>query len=289
MLSEKRIKYILSFTFCLLLLNLQCKKKEYSDDNYFGSKVIILGHRGMGELYTRPGNTFESITPVFGIGADGSEVDIQLTKDTVLVLFHDHFMNEGTICTGRVYEKDWDEVKQCKYSSFLQYNLYVNSVDELFSKIPNLNNLYFSFDCSKVDNDVSDKELYKDQYLRAIKRLCDKYNMSNNIFLEGDLNLLIKAQNLGLTNKLFLFSELNESTINDACNNHFFGISASVDWLYNNVTHAHQKGLYVMVWSPNNYSQNKIALDSKVDIIQTDDPISILKILNRYNYEYTLP
>jgi glycerophosphoryl diester phosphodiesterase len=113
--------------------------------------------------------------------------------------------------------------------------------------------------------------------------------MSNNVFIEGDIDLLIKAQKLGLTNKLFLFSALNESSINDACNNHFFGFSTSIDDLNNNVSLAHQNGLYVMAWSPNNFSQNEIALDNKVDIIQTDDPISILKLLNRYNYEYTNP
>ena len=287
MLLDNKINVFLAI--CFLLLNVQCKKTKYTDDNYFGGKVIILGHRGMGMLYLKPGNTYDAISPAIGIGADGAEVDIQLTKDTVLVLFHDHLLNPSTTGTGRVYEKDWDEIKNYKYATFWPYNICVNAVDELFSKIPNLTNSYFSFDCSKVDNDVSDKELYRDQYIRAIKRLCDKYNMSNNVFIEGDIDLLIKAQKLGLTNKLFLFSELNENAINDACNKHFFGFSVAMDCLYNNVSLAHQKGLYVMAWSPNNFSQNEIALDNKVDIIQTDDPISILKLLNRYNYEYTNP
>ncbi len=113
--------------------------------------------------------------------------------------------------------------------------------------------------------------------------------MSDNVFIEGDVDLLLKAQQLGLTNKLFLYGLLRPGEINAACNYHFYGISTSVNWLNNNVSLAHQKGLYVMAWSPDNLYQNIRALDNQIDIIQTDDPVSILKLLNRYNYEYVIP
>ena len=51
----------------------------------------------------------------------------------------------------------------------------------------------------------------------------------------------------------------------------------------------HNKGLYLMLYSPNNYNQNKEALKKKTDIIQTDDPISLLKLLDRFNYEFVIP
>lgn len=99
----------------IVLVNIQCKEKiDYTDDSYFG-KVMILGHRGMGTLYKMPGNTYESIAPVIAIGADGSEVDIQMTKDSVLVLFHNPTLNANTTCTGRIYESTWEEIQQCKY------------------------------------------------------------------------------------------------------------------------------------------------------------------------------
>ena len=47
----------------------QCKEKtHYTDDTYFGSKVMVLGHRGMGELYRMPGNTYAAIYPVMALG-----------------------------------------------------------------------------------------------------------------------------------------------------------------------------------------------------------------------------
>ncbi len=64
------IKTVLLLAF-LGMLSVQCKKEKITDDTYFGSKVMILGHRGMGSYYKIPGDTYESIVPAIGIGADG--------------------------------------------------------------------------------------------------------------------------------------------------------------------------------------------------------------------------
>lgn len=279
--------YLVILVIIMISLFSNCEKKyEPIDDTFFGSKTMILGHRGMGDNYYRPTNTYESVFPLFGIGADGSEMDIQMTKDSVLVLFHDNTMDKTTTCTGRVFEQNWNEIKQCKYYA-LKNMIFMNSVDELFSKLPNITSYYFSFDC-KIDNEVVDVDLYREQYLRAIKRVCEKYHLENNVVIEGDETLLKKAQELGLKNKLFYFSAMSENDIDIAIQNHFYGISVSLDKL-DNIEKAHNKGLRVMSWSPNNYSQNKSIVEKKVDIVQTDDPISMLKLLERFNYDYVIP
>ena len=66
--------------------------------------------------------------------------------------------------------------------------------------------------------------LYQNQLLRAIKGLCEKYNMTNNVFLEGKEPYLIRAKNSGLTNKLFLTGVVNQENIDIAFDNSFFGI-----------------------------------------------------------------
>ena len=49
----------------------------------------------MGITSQFPINTFESINSALALGADGSEVDIQMTKDSVLVLFHNRKLVGG--------------------------------------------------------------------------------------------------------------------------------------------------------------------------------------------------
>jgi len=272
---------------CTLLLFSRCNKDKITDDTYFGSKIMILGHKGMGSYYKRPGDTFESIFPAINIGADGCEVDVQITKDTVLILLHDGELNAMTACNGRVYETTWEQVKQCKYYAF-QNNIFVYSVDDIFSRLSNLNNLYFSFD-SKLNEKIVDQELYQNQLLRAIKRICEKYNMSDNVFIEGKAPYLRRAQNVGLSNKLFLTGVINQANIDTALNNHFFGICTEMSNFEIDADFAHEKGLYIMAYTPNNYYSNLIAINKKIDILQTDDPISILKLFNRFNNEYIIP
>lgn len=277
----------LSLILIIFLLNIQCSKERITDNTYFGSKLMILGHKGMGAYYKRPGDTYESIFPAINIGCDGCEIDVQITKDTVLILLHDKLLNTMTTCSGRVYESTWEEIKECKYYAF-QNNIFVYSADDIFSRLPNLSDLYFSFD-SKLDEDVTDQETYQSQLLRAIKRLCEKYNMTDHIFLEGKEPYLQKAKSLGLTNKLFLTGVVNEENIETAVNNSFFGICTEMGGVEIDANIAHEKGLYIMAYTPNNYYSNLIAINKKIDILQTDDPISILKLFNRFNYEYNIP
>ena len=136
MLFERNTNTLFFLYVCLFVLNVQCKKK-FTDDTYFDSKVMILGHSGMGVNYKMPRNTYESISPVIGIGADGTEVDIQLTKDSVLVLFHDRSLKANTNFTGRINEYKWDELKTCKYLS-VKDNIFIYSADEVFSMLSNL-------------------------------------------------------------------------------------------------------------------------------------------------------
>lgn len=283
-------KQIIPFQVGLLLFSLfilsACKEVP-DDDTPFNAKVMILGHRGMGVLYTQPGNTMNAIEPALAIGTDGCELDIQLTKDTVLVLYHDLDLAQRTNCSGRVYDHNWDELCACEYNAF-QGEIYVNSVDDVFGKIPNLQQFYFSFDLGKIDYSVNPYEPYRDQYLRSIHNICEKYHMSDNVLLEGDEGLLVRARELGLTNKLFLFSRLDSPAINVCVSRGFSGISTDMNWFDVSAEEAHKRGLYIMAWSPNNESQNKMVLNFGADIIQTDDPISILKMLNRYNYEYEI-
>jgi glycerophosphoryl diester phosphodiesterase len=286
---RKYMKRPLGIIVLSLFLMVQCKKEEIpSDDNFLGSKVMILGHRGMGIGYKMPGNTLEAIIPALAIGADGCEIDVQMTSDSVLVLFHDDELDVPTTCTGRIYESKWDEIQECKYYA-IKNNIFINSLDTVFSHIPNLNDYYFSFDCTKIEDEIQDFDGFLDQYLRAIDKICLKYNMSDHVFLEGSPLVLNRAKELGLTNKLFLFGYMDAGGIDNAVNSGYCGLSICADWMYTGADSAHEKGLYVMLWSPDNLSENEEALNLKVDIIQTDDPISILKLLNRYNYEYQIP
>jgi hypothetical protein len=167
--------------------------------------------------------------------------------------------------------------------------VFVGSADELFAKLPNLNTLYFSFDC-KIDDQVANLGLYQDQFIRAIKRLCDKYSVSDNVIIEANKPFLSKAKEMGLSNKLFLIGGLNESNIDTAIAHSFYGISSQMDEITIETSKiAHSKGLHIMAYTPYNYYLNMAAVRKKIDLLETDDPASILKQFERFNYDYVIP
>lgn len=273
----------------LLILALffsRCDKEEdYQINNLNHNIIMILGHGGMGDLYKYPNNSMEAIKPVIGIGADGTEIDVQITKDSVLILFHDETLDGRTKCGGynSSYQYNWADIKDCNYNTLIG-TIPILTVDQLFSNFSNVNQLYFSFDCKLDPEHYNDTE-YRLQFLRSIKRVCEKYNMSKNVFLEGDLDFLLKAKQLGMGNKGIVIG----SSVNEAVSNGIFGIGTTLDTEATEIEYAHSKGLYVMMWGIKTDAGNKQAIRLNPDFIQTDKPIPILMLFDRFNYDYRIP
>jgi glycerophosphoryl diester phosphodiesterase len=268
-----------------LLFNRCDKEENYNIKNLNHDVIMILGHAGMGDLYKYPNNTMETIEPVIGIGADGTELDVQITKDSVLILFHDETLDGRTRCDGfgSPYDYNWSEIKDCSYNT-LADNIPIYSAEEVFSRLPGLVDLYFSFDC-KLNTELVYNEKYRRQFLGAIKRLCEKYQMSDNVFIEGDLGFLLIAKEMGMRNKGFVVG----SSVDVAAKNHIFGIGTTPDTPREEIDYAHSKDLYVMMWGLKSDVGNKKAIELNPDIVQTDKPIPILMLFNRFNFDYSIP
>lgn len=268
----------------MLLLFSHCEHEEdFNVNNLNHNIIMILGHRGMGEYFKYPGNTMESIGPVIEIGADGAELDVHLSKDSVLVLFHDQKLDTKTNCSGDIYEYNYADIADCEYHA-VKDGIRLNTVDQVFSSLPEVTELYFSFDC-KLHPDYTYSEIYRRQFLGAIKLVCEKYDMSDQVFIEGDLHFLLLAKEMGLTNKGFLIG----SSVDEAITNQIFGIGTSVNSSAEEIKYAHDHGIYVMMWGAKSDLGNKQAIRLNPDILQTDKPIPLLMLFNRMNYDYTIP
>ena len=102
----------------LLTISWSCKKQEDLPE------VIVYGHAGTtlySERWVYPANTVESVLYALDVlDADGVEVDVQMTNDSVLVLYHDAYLDEVTKLSGCIHEynfADLDNIQvyQTKY------------------------------------------------------------------------------------------------------------------------------------------------------------------------------
>jgi glycerophosphoryl diester phosphodiesterase len=76
-----------------------------------------LGHRGTGltrEGHPFPENSVSSFEAAMQEGADGIELDVEITMDGKLIIMHDDTVDRTTDCTGCVSELTFDQVRQCR-------------------------------------------------------------------------------------------------------------------------------------------------------------------------------
>lgn len=71
--------------------------------------VIVACHRGDWRNY--PENSIPAIESVIRMGADIVEIDLKMTRDSVLVLSHDRTLNRCTTGKGEISSHTWDEIR----------------------------------------------------------------------------------------------------------------------------------------------------------------------------------
>ncbi len=90
--------------------------------------TLIFGHRGYAALY--PENTMISFKEALNAGADGIELDVQLSLDGELVVIHDPTVDRTTDGTGSVRELSLEELRKLNAAN--------NSKTVEFAGIPTL-------------------------------------------------------------------------------------------------------------------------------------------------------
>lgn len=78
--------------------------KKTSDDY-----VMVTAHRG--DWRNAPENSLQSIKNSIEMGVDIVEVDLQMTKDSIIVLMHDNTINRTSTGKGKVSDHTYDELQ----------------------------------------------------------------------------------------------------------------------------------------------------------------------------------
>ncbi len=85
------------------------REKLFSRD---GSSVIVAAHRG--DWRNFPENSLEAIESAIQMGVDIVELDVQRTKDGVLILMHDATLNRTTTGKGKIAEIRMDSISKLR-------------------------------------------------------------------------------------------------------------------------------------------------------------------------------
>jgi glycerophosphoryl diester phosphodiesterase len=253
---------------CIFLFSCS-KDEEYTINNLNNNKISILGHGGLGVGVSQyPLDSYEGVAKAISLGADGSEIDVQITKDSVLVLFHDTNLEEATDVSGQIYAMNWAEVKNATYKDSPYQRYKIASLDQVFEYNGGGGHMYtFDIKFKNPDQSIANRDIFQ----RALIRIIEKYHIENTVTLESpdpDFLESLQVKKSGLN--LFIYDDV-EIALNTAKELGLKGITVRADDISaEQVTDAHNNGIFVAVFSTTRLN-HKDVIQKNVDIIQTDD------------------
>ena len=275
-----RIIIILSLIFINVLFNYKYFQAVYKGNISLSTGILtrtqITAHRGFSRI--APENTMYAFESALESGADYIELDVQLTADKQVVVFHDEKLNRVTNGNGKLSDFTYSELQKlsagCKFGKNGDFN---------DAKIPLLSDV-FDLTSDDILFNIEIKS-YGDILLTTEKTvlLIEEYGLEDSCYITSfSYNALKEVKKInpniktGLiaNNAITAFSQLKY--IDALSLNHIFVNPAIVN-------NAHQNGKRVFVWTVDNTSdmQNMIAIG--VDNIITNRPDKTAEIVYSKN------
>ncbi len=285
------MKNILPVLF-ILILSLSCKKAGNEIQNLNNGKILIIGHGGVGfETFNNhmPSNSLGSITrAVENLGADGVEVDVQLTADNELILYHDERLETQTNCNGCIRAHTAAALAECIYLQNLSTSVFSNE------KLISLENILQRFSQRKIKPEVfldlrvadgcestENYNSFLDSLSVAVITIIDKYNYHENIYVESaSVDLLKKVQQKNPGLKILIDQKYSAELLQTAVENNFYGIvTSNAEITKEDVKAAHEKNIRIVIFNLRSRGSHIEAVNKHPDFIQTDNIIVLQQIL----------
>jgi glycerophosphoryl diester phosphodiesterase len=286
-LSAKYLLLILTIIFFL-----QCGKKIDTSQltNLNNNTITVLGHRGSGVSVdnTYPMNTLESIeVGIEEMGADGMEIDAQLTKDNQLMLYHDDELAIITSFSGLINSYTRTELSNCVINSaffnneFKQYHL--ASLEEVFERYKS----YYPSPVCYIDikpyYDTVNFQSYSDYanvFAQTMNALISKYNRQESTLLScTDTIVLRSLQKVSPSLKLFIDDSDFDVAFQRATSMGLFGITINYEKISKaDVEKTHANNLRIIVYSVKSRAACREIDRFFPDYVETDNVLYMLSL-----------
>jgi len=274
------------YIFLFVLISTCAKVEIDTIDNLNDGTIGIIGHGGIGFpslANDLPPNSFNSLQKAVDVyQANGVEVDVQLTKDHELVLFHDVNLVPASNCEGCIKDYTLEELEQCVYRVGGDSLISLREIVDYFSTYSPKPQLFLDIELNRgCWNDIEEADLIEILAVELLEIIND-YNATDWIFIEP--NNLTLARNLLEKNeeiKLSWLADLSEQSIQFAKAENFWGIVLSNDEATTSaIQNAHNNGLFVSLYNVKIRSAAVDAINKQADFIQTDNILLLKEILD---------
>jgi len=231
---------------------------------------VVYAHRGASEY--APENTFMSFYLGMYMGANGIETDVQITKDGILVLFHDDTIERVTGQKGKISDYTYKEL--------CDFNVYKN---KLVDKIPTFEDFLAHF-CSR---DITFAIELKSEFIeKQTIDLIEKYKVQGKCIITSFIfDNIIRAKKYSPNFKVgYLIEELDEKTLKNIESISIEEICPPANIIDKEMVDKwHKQGYSVRTWGVANMELAKKVYDCGVDGTTVNFPDKLIEYIKSKN------
>jgi glycerophosphoryl diester phosphodiesterase len=243
-----------------------------------------LGHRGTGRTQEGrpfPENSISAFVAAMDEGADGVELDLEITQDGQLIVMHDDTVDRTTNCTGCVSEMTFDEIRACR--------LLDGAGDPTEERPPTLVEVYAALEGTALVNVelkvfeppcLTDTTGPEDLVPLAVEEITRLGVESRTIFSSFDETVaeLVKMERPDFYSALISLASRPEDVATAVALNQD-AIHPSILVTAETVQAALDEGLQVSIWVPNTEEAMQAQIDKGSTALITDNPAILANLL----------
>jgi len=258
-------------------------------------KILVHGHRGARAM--RPENTIPAFEYAIAAGVDVLELDMAVTKDNVLVVSHDPYL-EPPVCNGpqskaaihqltlaQVREWDCGKVQNPAFPKQTPVpGTRMPTLDEVFDLAPR-GGFQFNIE-TKIFADRPELSVTPEEFVKLVLAMVRKHKLESRMMLQSfDFRTLRAMKEIAPEIKLVALWEGGERDFVSIAKEAGAGVVSPYYPLVTpeKVRAAHAVGLEVVPWTANAPADWDKLIAAQVDAIISDDPASLIAYLKTKN------
>ena len=272
------------FTVAALGLNLSYVYSVFTGKANFRLALFqnptVMAHRGLSA--DAPENTLYAFSDAISVGADFIELDVQQTRDGVLVVMHDSNLKRTTGVNKDIWDVDYADIQDLDAGSWFD-PAYANA------RIPTLEEtLQFVDKRAKLNIEIKPTKHGSDTLEQDVAELITRYQYTDACYVTsfsyGSLKKVKEAN-----------PEIRTGYLMSVAYGQFYSLKYADAFSLNKVfvtrqvvNAAHQQGTQIFAWTVNSMSEVRSLCNLHVDSIITDDPVMVQNVISRDSTGETL-
>jgi glycerophosphoryl diester phosphodiesterase len=252
----------------LFLISILTVSIAYSQKSFHKNKVIA--HRGAWKANGNPQNSLASLNEAVALGCEGSEFDVWMTADGVLVVNHDADFMGMPIETN-----SYEQLLTKKHENGEK----LATVEEYLAEGKKQKGTKLIFEIKPSRISIARSEEVAEKSVMAVKKMkAQKWVDYITFSYEGGLKAIETDPK---ANVAYLTGDKTPAELKEAG---FFGFDYNIGVLKKNpqwIKEAKDLGLTVNSWTVNKEEDMKWLLEMGTDFITTDEPELLLSIINK--------